>query len=184
MTILCDNDHLGKRYHARVKAAIGIMIALMTFTKTDLVNALAACGVLSDALEAERLFNNDDNMDVEVMVKCLDLVGKLSETPFINFSQAWRESAGSMSTYREMRVLGFVARLMCALIIGHDGGANEDGAHLSVSEYLERCSRLSHMLFFLFRHNKTSFCAAQNYRNWQDTIKNMFVNVALANITG
>ena len=73
---------------------------------------------------------------------------------------------------------------MCSLIIGHDGGAEEDGNHLSVSEYLERCSRLSHMLFFLFRKNKTKFCAAQNYRNWQDTVKNMFVNVALAKVHG
>ena len=49
-----------------------------------------------------------------------------------------------------------------------------------MSEYLERCSRLSHMLFFLFRKNKPDFCAVKNYRNWQDTVGNMLVNVALA----
>ena len=44
----------------------------------------------------------------------------------------------------------------------------------------KKSSRLSHMLFFLYRRNKTAFLAAQNYRNWQDTIKNMFMNVAVA----
>ena len=69
---------------------------------------------------------------------------------------------------------------MCAMITGHEGPAEEKGIHLSVSEYLTVCSRLGHLLFFLFRHNRTKFIAAQNYRNWQDTIKIMFVNVSLS----
>ena len=69
---------------------------------------------------------------------------------------------------------------MCAIIIEHQGPAEEKGQHLSVSEYLTVCSRLGHLLFFLFCHNKTKFIAAQNYRNWQDTIKSMFVNVSLS----
>ena len=141
---------------------------------------LGACQVLTDAKEAEQFFDPEDQMDVAEMVKCLDVVGKLSEVHEQRFPQAWRSSAGNMMKFQELKVLGYVARLTSTLIIGHVGGAEEDGTHLSVSEYLERCSRLSHMLFFLFRKNKTDFCAAQNYRNWQDTVKNMFVNVALA----
>ena len=78
-----------------------------------------------------------------------------------------------------MRILGGVRKLMCSLIISHDGGVMENEDHLSVSEYLVRCSRLSHLLFFLFCHKKTKFCAAQNYRNWQNTVKNMFTTVTL-----
>ena len=73
---------------------------------------------------------------------------------------------------------------MWALIIGHEVNALEGGGHLSVSEYLIRCSRLSHLLFVLFHQNKTKFQAAQNYQNWQDTIKNMFVSVSLGKMHG
>ena len=104
-------------------------------------------------------------MDVGEMVKCLDAIGKLADIPFIMFPRAWQDSVRNKVIYRAMRLLGHVMRLMCSLIIGHDGGALEDGNHLSVSEYLERCSRLSHILFFVFRRNKTNFMAAQNYRN-------------------
>ena len=67
MTIACDLDHLGKRYRARIKAALGILIGIITFARTDLVSHLAAAGILKDAREAERLFNPDDLMDVADM---------------------------------------------------------------------------------------------------------------------
>ena len=141
---------------------------------------LRKCDILTNPQEAERLFNPKDLVDIADMVKCLDYVSKLSDVHWHAFSQVGRTVASNRTKYQAFKVLGHVARLMCLLIIGHEGGAEEDSHHLSVSEYLEQCSRLSHMLFFLFRCNKTGFRAAQNYRNWQDTVKNMFVTVALA----
>ena len=137
----------------------------MTLTRTDLAQLLAYSGVVQHAAEAERLFDPEDNMDVSEMVQCLDAIGRLTDTPWLNFPAAWRTSVGNRTIYYEMRILGSVARAMCAMIIGHEGRADEEGTHLSVSEYLVVGSRLSHLLFFLFRRNKTSFCAAQNYRN-------------------
>ena len=73
---------------------------------------------------------------------------------------------------------------MCTLIVGHKGELDATLGHLSVSEYLIVCSTLAHMLFFMFRQNKTEFIPAQHYRNWQDTIKNMFLAVAVAKANG
>ena len=180
MTIACDLDHLGKRFRARVKTAIGIMIGIVPLNKTDLAQLLAHANIVRDASQAERLFDPEDNMDVKEMVECLDAIASLANSPWITFPDSFRSTAGNCTIYNEMRIFGSVARAMCAMIIGHEGQADEEGNHLSVSEYLAVCSRLSHLLFFLFRRNKTAFCAAQNYRNWQDTIKNMFVNVSVA----
>ena len=96
MTIGCDLDHLGKRFRARIKTAKGILIGRITFTKTELAFLLGACQVLTDAKEAERLFDPEDQMDVAEMVKCLDVVAKLSEVHEQRFPQAWRSSAGNM----------------------------------------------------------------------------------------
>ena len=73
---------------------------------------------------------------------------------------------------------------MCTMIIGHEGAADEEGVHFSARECLTVCSRLSHLLLFLFRRNKTRFCKTQNYRNWQDIIKNVFVTDSIAKMNG
>ena len=80
-------------------------------------------------------------------------------------ANSWQNDVAKKAIFWEMRLLGLVTRLIRTLIIGHEGRALEDGEHLSVSEYLTRCSCLSHLLFFLFCQNKTKFLAAQNYRN-------------------
>ena len=133
--------------------------------KTDLSQYMGLLDILSNAEDARRLFDPEDNMDVAEMVKCLDAVGKLSEMDILHFPNDWQNDVAKKAIFWEMRLLGHVARLMCTLIIGHEGRALEDGEHLSVSEYLTRCSRLLHLIFFLFRQNKTKFWAAQNYRN-------------------
>ena len=184
MTISCDLDHLGKRFRARIKTAVGISIGVVNFTKTDLAMILAYAGIVTDVNVAEKLFNPEDLMDVSELVQCLDAIGKLAMVPFVQFPSDWRAERGNRTIYEEVKLLGAVVRSMCTMIIGHEGAASEEGVHLSVSEYLTVCSRLSHLLFFLFRRNKTRFCAAQNYRNWQDTVKNMFVTVSVAKKNG
>ena len=81
-------------------------------------------------------------------------------------------------------MLGQVSKLMCTLIVGHEGGLNDTDAHLSVSGYLTVCAILAHVLFFVFRQNKTDFIPAQHCRNWRDTIKNMFLAVAMEKAHG
>ena len=153
----CDPEHVGKRSRAKIKSKGGIKIVNITFTKTDLFRYMGLLNILSNAEDARRLFDPEDNMDVAEMVKCLDAVGKLSEMDILHFPNDWQNDVAKKAIFREMRLLGHVARLMCTLIIGHEGSALEDGEHLSVSEYLTRCSCLSHLLFFLFRENKTKF---------------------------
>ena len=69
---------------------------------------------------------------------------------------------------------------MCTLIIVHEGELDATYVHLSVSLFLVVCSTLAHVLFFLYRKYKTASIPAQHYQNWQDTIKNMYVAVVLA----
>ena len=137
MTIACDLDHLGKRLRARIKTDMGIMIGIYTMTKVDLVYLLGQCQILTDPREAECLFNPEDLMDVANMIKCLDYIGKLSNVHWHAFPHAWRSVSGNRTKYKEIKVLGHVTRLMCALIIRHDSGAMEDSNHLSVSGHFE-----------------------------------------------
>lgn len=74
--------------------------------------------------------------------------------------------------------------MACTAIVGHEDDIAEEGNHLSVSEYLTLLSKFAHVLFFLFRKNKTDFIPAQNYRNWQEMIKNMFISVTKAKLSG
>ena len=180
----CDGPHLGKRSRARIKSAKGLKIGCFTFVKTELARYTGLAGIVTDSGEANRLLDPEENTDVAEMAKCLDKVGKLTELDILCFPPDWHNDQSKKTLVREMRLLGNVRLVMCALIIGHDGGALEDGDHLSVSEYLVRCSRLSHLLFFLFCKNKTKVLAAQNFRNWQDTIKNMFLSVTLGKLRG
>lgn len=183
-TPACDIDHLGKRFRARVKTLTGIRIGVFTFTKVDMAALLQRALLVDTADEAERLFNPEDQMDVLEMVKCLYAIGRFASCPLINFPPDWRSIDCNRTTHRELRLLGHVSKSMCTMIIGHEGNIDEEGDHLSVGGYLTVCSRLAHLLFVLFRRNKTRFIPAQNYRNWQDTIKNMFVSVTLAKVNG
>ena len=183
-TMGCDNDHLGKRYRARMKSARGLLVGKISFTKVDIVELLSTAGIVTTADEADKLFNPDDLMCVLETSKALHAVGQLGSIPFFDFPLAWQAIPANRTIYLALRLLGKVSKLMCTLIVGHKGELDATLGHLSVSEYLTVCSTLAHMLFFMFRQNKTEFIPAQHYRNWQDTIKNMFLAVAVAKANG
>jgi len=83
--------------------------------------------------------------------------------------------------FRELRLLGHIFHCMAVLIIGHETAYKSDEIkpHLSISHLLTVASMLSHLLFTCIRLKALGFLAPQNYRNWQDTIKSMFVSVAM-----
>ena len=180
----CDNDHLGKRFRSRIKCPMGIMIASVPFTKSDLTTILQQAGIVSSADQAHCLFFSDDLMDVVETVQCLHAVGCLSNIALSDFPNAWRSIHENHQKLKEMRILGLVSKLMCASIVGHLGDVAEEGNHLSVSGYLTVLSKMAHLLFVLYWRNRTSFIPAQNYRNWQEMIKNMYISVTQAKVNG
>ena len=184
VTATCDNDHLGKRFRARVKSVCGLKIGVFIFTKSDISLLMGKTRIVSSPKAAHKLFHPDDLMDVLETVLCLHAVGRLSNIPFSAFPVDWRSVSENQQKFKEMRVLGLVSKLMCVSIVGHYDNVQEEGNHLSISEYLTMLSELAHVLFFLFRRNKTDFIATQNYRNWQEMIKNMFISVTLAKVNG
>jgi hypothetical protein len=119
-------------------------------------------------------------MDVNEMVRCLYSIGKLSEVVMHDFPADWRSVPENSQKVREVRVLGRISLLMCASIVGHGDDISTAGNHMSISEYLTALSELGHLLFILYRRQRTNFIAAQNYRNWQEMIKSMFISVTLA----
>eukprot|EP00956_Cyclotella_meneghiniana_P008152 scaffold10851_cov129-Cyclotella_meneghiniana.AAC.3 len=183
-TASCDNDHLGKRFRARIKSQVGITIGTVTFSKTDLTLILQKASILKSAAEAQRLFDPEDLMDVLETVRCLYAVGLLSNVAFHQFPSEWRSDPTNEHKFRELRVLGRVSATMCASIVGHYDDIEMEGTHMSINEYLTNLSEMSHLLFVLFRRHKTRFIAAQNYRNWQEMIKNMYISVTLAKLNG
>ena len=183
-TASCDNDHLGKRFRARIKTSMGITIGVINFNKSDLTVALQLLSIVRTPDEAHRLFHPDDLMDVLETVRCLYAVGQLSTTAFTEFPAHWRTKPENRQKYQELRVLGRVSALMCSSIVGHEDDIEEEGTHMSISEYLTVLSELAHILFIVYRRNKTNFIAAQNYRNWQEMIKNMYITVTQAKVNG
>ena len=85
----CDPNHLGKRSRAKINSQGWIKVANITFTKTNFVQYLALVDILSDAGDASRLFDNEDNMDVAEIVKCLDAIGQLTELDILQFPASW-----------------------------------------------------------------------------------------------
>jgi hypothetical protein len=75
-TASCDNDHLGKRFRARIKTSTGISIGQLTFTKTDLASLLQMTSIVQSETEVRRLFHPVDLMDVNEMVRCLYSIWK------------------------------------------------------------------------------------------------------------
>ena len=53
-------------------------------------------------------------------------------------------------------------------------------SQLALSTAHPKASKFSFLLFFLFRKHKTDYIPAQHYRNCQDTVKNMYIAVAIA----
>lgn len=141
---------------------------------------MSASGVVQSSSEAMLLLNPDDAMDVSVMVRFLITVGKIGKTPFESFRQAFREQPGRRDAYKEMKVYSEVVGNLAALIVGHHSTLEQEGNHMSVTEYLQTASKLGFLLFFLYRRNRSNFFPNQHYRNIQDTIKGFYLSVALA----
>ena len=179
-----DLDHLLKRLRARVKTQMGITIFNCNFTKVDIARILAITGVVGSADEADRLFHPEDLMDVAETVKCMYAIGRLATMEWHEYPADWRSVHENQHKYKELRLLGYVAKLACTAVVGHEDNISEEGNHLSISDYLIVLSKLAHLLFFLYRKNRTDFIPAQNYRNWQETVKNMFISVTKAKKSG
>ena len=145
---------------------------------------LRTLGIVTSAEEADRLFHPDDLMVVVETVKCVYAIGKLADVDFHDYPRQWRNEIGSHEKYKELKLLGAVMKLTCTAVVGHEDDIDTEGNHLSVSGYLTVLSKLAHVLFFLFRRNRTDFIAAQNYRNWQEMIKNMYISVTKAKKSG
>eukprot|EP00986_Skeletonema_menzelii_P017389 scaffold19230_cov154-Skeletonema_menzelii.AAC.1 len=178
-----DSDHLLKRLRARVKTAKGITIVTCNFTKVDLAHILAITKVVDSEDEADRLFNPEDLMDVCETVNCMYAIGRLGTIEWHDYPAEWRNEYENQHKYKELRLLGNVAKLACTAVVGHEDNIAEEGNHLSISEYLVVLSTLAHLLFFLYRKNRTDFIPAQNYRNWQETVKNMYISVTKAKVS-
>jgi hypothetical protein len=182
-TMAVDLDHLGKRFRERVKSNKGIAIGNFVFTKDLLQSYLCMAGVVNSNV-AMQLLNPEDSMDVDEMVRCLQALGALRNMEYAMMPQGFRNTFGSESEFKAMKLFGNLSRTMCNLIIGHEGGIEEEKDHMSIEMLLCEASKLSHMLFFMYRMHRTNFIPNQNYRNWQDTIKNLFVVVTIAKHEG
>lgn len=161
-----------------------LQLVLFNSPKQSLTVILQLTGQVNSADVEHKLFSPDDLMDVRETVRCLATVGKLANVSMNDFPPEWRSKEQNHQRMREMKLLGLLMKLMCTSIVGHKGDIETEGDHLSVSGYLTSLAELSHLLFLLFRRNKTNFIPAQNYRNWQEMIKNMFISVALAKVEG
>jgi len=183
-THACDWDHVGKRTRERIKSSLGIRIRWHSFQKTNLAYYMKYAGINSSPEEAELLLNPQDAMDVYEMVLCLQAVAMFCRIPFDNYDVAFKREINSNQVFRELRLLGHIVHCMAVLIIGHETAykGSEIKPHLSITELLTFASMLSHLLFTAYRLSTTAFLANQNYRHWQDTIKSLYVSVAMHKI--
>ena len=133
MTMVCYLDHLGKRYRAMVNTDACIKSCEVHFTKIDLSQLMGHSGPF-EIFNVNLLFHLEDLMDVSEMVKCIDVLRNLGQVPFTNFDKTRRSRPGNRLACKEIQVLGAVSGSMCAIIIGHDGPAEEKGVYLSVSD--------------------------------------------------
>ena len=177
-----DLDHLGKRSRERIKSGKGVSFGMFTFEKHALTIYGCFAGIFQSENEAETILNPKDAMDVVIMVLGLQAVARFSRIPWNLYKEVFRNDASNFEIFRELRLLGHIFHCMAVLIIGHEGAYKDNDPkepHLSLSELLTFASILSHLLFVCHRRRRTNFLPNQNYRNWQDQIKSMFVSVTM-----
>ena len=114
------------------------------------------------------------------MVRYLQAVKKISAKPYEDFPTAFQDEQGSHDRYLAIELYGEVTGSLVALIVGHKGALDEEGDHMAVEQLLQTASKLSFLLFFLFRKHKSELFPNQHYRNTQDTIKNMYCCITLS----
>ena len=125
-----DLDHLLKRLRARVKTNMGITIFTCNFNKVDITHILAITGIVTSKDEAHRLFHPEDLMDVLETVKCMYAIGRLADMEWYDYPAQWRSGLGNQHKYKELRLLGAVAKMACTAIVGHEDDITEEGNHL------------------------------------------------------
>ncbi|KAL7530742.1 hypothetical protein ACHAXR_010378 [Thalassiosira sp. AJA248-18] len=179
-TMKCDDDHLGKRHRSRGKSVTGVRVGNFVFDKVQLSKWFALAKVVKSSADAEKLLNPDDNMDVLEMVRYLQAVKKVSSVTFLDLPERFRARPDSRDEFCAITLMGEVTGCLAAIIVGHHGQLDEEGTHMSVTEILQTASKFSFLLFFLFRKHRSNLYPNQHYRNCQDTVKNMFVAVAIA----
>ena len=85
-------------------------------------------------------------------------------------------------------MLHYISEQGDLLMAEADGGScrslDDKGEQLSVSVYLTVYSILTHVFFILISKHRTKYTPTQYYRNWQDTIKNFFLAVVVAQVHG
>jgi hypothetical protein len=121
-----------------------------------------------DRSRIETLFNGKDPQNVPKAVTLLSLIHKLASDP--SFSANLENSA----VVTLGRLIGFMIQPYL-------------DPNMSLSEQLKSLSSVAHILFVLYRCNRTSFCPGQFFYDVQTFIKTAFWNVAkmkLLNPTG
>jgi len=176
----CDLNHVGKRNRARGKSAKGSRVGNFTFNKVELARLFRISSVVKDSKQAVSPLNPDDNMDVKEMVRYLQAVRGITAKSYDEFPQRFRDEQGSRERYLATELYGEITGSLAALIIGHKGALEEEGKHMSVEDLLKTASKLSFLLFFLFRKHKSDLFPNQHYRNVQDTVKNIYCCVTLS----
>ena len=96
-------------------------------------------------------------------------------------SQEWIADGTNDHKYKGLKFISRLIKLMSPILVwaekGHAAGTDNiaDNDHLSMPVLLIKLLELSHLLLVLYRESKGQFLVPQNYRNWQDSIKYVFI---------
>ena len=126
--------------------------------------------------DVEYVPNLDDSICVSLMVEYLHLVAAAREIPLNILEGAKYLSLSSIcDTHTELELREILAGSLAAMIVGRKTRVNQESDLMSIAEYLTNCSAFGFIVPFLFRYILAYFFSAQYYRNYQDSVKDMFM---------
>jgi hypothetical protein len=165
----CDPKHAAKRMRTRVKSPKSHM--KIKEKVISLLNLKDFCihGLNLDENTIYRMFDPDDEQNVPAMIDCFRNLGEHRDKDFDDFSFPAHHNSNPDRSERipEMKILFHILHCLDFLLT----------AKVPLTDHLVNLSKLSHLLFVVYRASGTDFIPAQNYHNLQSIIKTVYKGI-------
>ena len=177
MVFVCDAKHAFKRFRTRLKSLSKSMRVNEQVLSLVGIRDLLVHGGGIGVQKLNRMFDPSDEQNVPFMVECFETMGQFEDFNYDDYSfpaHAPNENARRELIY-EFKILCAICQCLFYYLSNGKG---------SIEEHLINLSKLSHLLFVVFRKSAGNFMAPQNYHNIQSVIKGMYKSVATCKYYG
>ena len=180
----CDFKHVGKRFRMALKRKQGVLIVEYRFDCVLLSKLLVQVANGYTAESVEMMFGEGDvdAQNVTAMTKLLLAISRFENCSLADFPERRRTVPTFLAMLKELKVLArYCARLFEVITMQT---AATPHVYMSLAQLCKSDSELAHILFVLFRRNKSAYCPNQHFYNTQIMLRAPYVSLATCQADG